>query len=445
MIGFETIGNATLTVFDDKPVLSTDPWVYGSPYFGSWGHKYSIPSEQITNIQNSKYIWLSHGHPDHIDYNSFKLFRDATILVPDHYGDRIYDYFSQKYKCIKLKSNEWFEISKNIRIKSFSDWNQDGALLVEILKKDIIFNQNDGQTRGWTKTIKNIIKNYENKFLLRLINWGDADMINIFDHHQNFILPQAANKPEVGIQYHNLMKSWNCNYAIPFSAFHKYIRKDSIKMNQFITPLKNHSDGFKDTYGSLLPAFIRWDCLKNDYQKISVEENNQLPQEPGLFGDNWSDDLDKNDIKEIQNYFLKIESLKKYWGIISFKVGSKEINIKMSNKNSQILFEAPRKSLMMSIKKEIFDDMLIGNFMKTTIINKKSLYPYFSPFVAKYSDNGNASSIKEIKKYFDYYKINSADYWRDMFLFKTEQIIRDFISPNSIIFKNLKKIKQKIY
>ena len=39
-------------------------------------------------------------------------------------------------------------ISKNIRIKSFSDWNQDGALLVELLKKDIIFNQNDGQSRG---------------------------------------------------------------------------------------------------------------------------------------------------------------------------------------------------------------------------------------------------------------------------------------------------------
>ena len=80
MIGFETIGNATLTVFDDKPVLSTDPWVYGSPYFGSWGHKYLIPSEQITNIQNSKYIWLSHGHPDHIDYNSFKLFKNSIIF-----------------------------------------------------------------------------------------------------------------------------------------------------------------------------------------------------------------------------------------------------------------------------------------------------------------------------------------------------------------------------
>ena len=89
MIGFETIGNATLTVFDDEPVLSTDPWIYGSPYFGSWGHKYLIPDEQINNIKNSKYIWLSHGHPDHIDYNSFKLFKNAIILVPDHYGDRI--------------------------------------------------------------------------------------------------------------------------------------------------------------------------------------------------------------------------------------------------------------------------------------------------------------------------------------------------------------------
>jgi hypothetical protein len=36
-IGFETIGNATVVVHDDGPVLATDPWVRGSAYFGSWG------------------------------------------------------------------------------------------------------------------------------------------------------------------------------------------------------------------------------------------------------------------------------------------------------------------------------------------------------------------------------------------------------------------------
>ena len=54
MIGFETIGNATVTVFDDKPMLSTDPWIFGNPYFGSWGHSYKITKPQLDNIKNSK-------------------------------------------------------------------------------------------------------------------------------------------------------------------------------------------------------------------------------------------------------------------------------------------------------------------------------------------------------------------------------------------------------
>ena len=139
MIGFETTGNATLTLFDDFPVLSTDPWIYGNPYFGSWGHRFKLPPEQLNNIKKAKYIWLSHGHPDHIDPDSFGIFKEKTLLIADHYGDRIFNDLSKKFKCIKLKSNDWFQISKNIRIKSFADWNQDSALLVEILKNEIIF------------------------------------------------------------------------------------------------------------------------------------------------------------------------------------------------------------------------------------------------------------------------------------------------------------------
>ena len=77
MLGFETIGNATITVFDDIPVLTTDPWINGNPYFGSWSHPYEIPENQLENILKSKYIWLSHGHPDHIDPDSLKLFEKS--------------------------------------------------------------------------------------------------------------------------------------------------------------------------------------------------------------------------------------------------------------------------------------------------------------------------------------------------------------------------------
>ena len=97
MLGFETVGNATLTVFDDGPVLSTDPWIDGTPYFGSWTHPYEISEANISNIINSKYIWLSHGHPDHIDSKSYKYLHNAIILIPDHFGDRIFHYFDKHF------------------------------------------------------------------------------------------------------------------------------------------------------------------------------------------------------------------------------------------------------------------------------------------------------------------------------------------------------------
>ena len=138
MIGFETIGNATVTVFDNSPILTTDPWIYGNPYFGSWKHKYEIPKEQLENIFNSKFIWLSHGHPDHADPESFKIFKNKTILISAHHGDRIYNDLSKDFNCIKLTNNKWYELSKNVRIKSFADWNQDSSLLIEIKKRYFI-------------------------------------------------------------------------------------------------------------------------------------------------------------------------------------------------------------------------------------------------------------------------------------------------------------------
>ena len=104
MLGFETIGNATVTVFDNEPVLTTDPWINGKPYFGSWCHKYKIPNQQLDNIKKSKFIWLSHGHPDHIDPDSLDLFKNKTLLIPDHYGDRIFNDLSKNFNCIKIKS-----------------------------------------------------------------------------------------------------------------------------------------------------------------------------------------------------------------------------------------------------------------------------------------------------------------------------------------------------
>ncbi len=444
MIGFETIGNANATFFDNsKPVLTTDPWLDGKPYFGSWIHKYSIPQEQKENIINSKYVWYSHGHPDHLDEASFKYFKNSIFLIPDHYGGRIINYLKKDFNCIKLKSNEWFKISKNIKIKCFSDWNQDASILVDILSKDIIFNQNDGKSLGWSNAIKKIIKNYKNRFLLKLACWGDADMINIYDENNKFIKPYASFQPNVGAMYSSSMKNWNCNFAIPFSSMHQYVRKDSVKMNEYVTPLNRHKDGFNSSSGELLPAFIKWDSEKGDFKEINPPQNNPALIDPEDLGDSWSDVLEKEDKVLIENYFKKMDHLKKKFGAIIFNVGDKDFVVELSKRKEQIRFSAPKNSLVTAIKNEIFDDMLIGNFMKTQLINIKSLYPDFTPYVTKYSDNGMAKNIQELKEYFKHYELSSANYWRDLFIINTEGFVRKNFSVDSPVYKAARIIHKK--
>ena len=73
------------------------------------------------------------------------------------------------------------------------------------------------------------------------------------------------------------------------------------------------------------------------------------------------------------------------------------------------------------------------------------VYTQILPVVAKYADNGLAKSKKELNDYFDYYRLNSADYWRDMCKFKTESIVRSFVSPQSKVYEFGKAVKQKLF
>jgi hypothetical protein len=444
-LGFETIGNATLTAFDNsKPIITTDPWVDGSPYFGSWGHSYEIPRIQCENIYNSKYVWLSHGHPDHLDALSIEQFKDTIFLIPDHYGNRIYKDLSEKGLNTEIiKSNTWLSLSKHIRVKSFADWNQDAALLINIGTEDIILNLNDGQALGWSKNIKQEIKQFKNRFLLKLYGWGDSDMINFYDPDGNFIAPPASKKPLVGKMYSEGMKEWSCNYSIPFSSSHRYQRTDSNHINKYVTPLKDHYAGFDCSAGVLLPAFITWEIETHTYNNIKPAKLDQVIHSPEKYGDNWSDQLENIDFEFIKNYFNQIDHLKDWLGNIHFVVGGVKNTLKISNSKKDIIFEVPRNSLMAAIKYEIFDDLLIGNFMRTTLINFTTLSYDYTPYVTKYADNGQAKNREEVREYFQaYHKRSSFSYLSDRFRFKSEEIFRRHISPETKLYKIAKPLKK---
>ena len=82
--------------------------------------------------------------------------------------------------------------------------------------------------------------------------------------------------------------------------------------------------------------------------------------------------------------------------------------------------------------------------MKTRLLNVPSLYPDFTPYVTKYGDNGNVYSKQELKKYFDYYKFNSSNFWIDFLRIKSETFIRAKLGSYKSIYYLARSIRRSL-
>jgi hypothetical protein len=267
-IGFETIGNAIVVCHDRGPILATDPWLMGNAYFGSWTFSHLIPKEQFEAIRQCQFIWLSHGHPDHLCSESIRFLRPRTILLPDHVGRRIFNSLCELgFNVQILQDRTWVRLTDRIRVMCIADYNQDGILLIDVGGR-LVANLNDAYEHGWGYFIRKIIKNYKISFLLRSAGYGDSDMINLYSDGGEFILPGASKKFPVGKKISNMTRFFGTKYFVPFSSMHKYQRADSIWANQYTTPLSAYSEGFHSNTCELLPAFIRYDCATDQWEPI---------------------------------------------------------------------------------------------------------------------------------------------------------------------------------
>lgn len=415
-LGFETIGNATLICHDDGPVLATDPWLDGSAYFGSWKHTHEIPAEQREHIQACPYLWISHGHPDHLSLESLETLREKEILLPDHYtvgqsrGRIATDLAGMGYNVRVLKDGEWTRLSDKVRVCSIGDYYQDAILLVD-LGGHLIVDSNDAGDLGAGAFVRETVRKFDNTFLLALTGYGDADMINFFDESGQRVPPPAMDKMPFGQGIAGILEAFGIDYYVPFAAMHKYQRTDSAWANQCLTPIGSHYVGFASENSAILPAFVRFDLERDDCAPIKPPRTSDELLEPEAFGDDWSAPWQAGDRAKIDAYFKPVSHLKKLLAYVRFVVGGEEHRCEINPQEHErgITFELPRASLMTAIEYCIFDDLLIGNFAKTTLHGDwerqgtTALYPDFAPFL-KYADQGEARSADEVRKYFAEYR-----------------------------------------
>ena len=416
MIEVDTIGNATLIVSENGcPLLATDVWLEeDSAYFGSWVLSHVVPHKQRSKIKKCKYIFISHYHPDHLNLGSLRHCKGATILLAQHYGSRVErDLRSAGFTVLNLPSRKWISLGVGVRIMLFNNELQDSALMIEIDeagRKSLLVNLNDSGAIGFAASVARLASSYQSSIYLGLHGYGDADMINFFDLSGRRIPPLAAKRLPVGADVYAAMRKFGCNIAIPFSSFHQYQRRDSWWANEFVTPVQAYFEGFPvGTERRIYAPFqqITFEGGEIILEPINPAENMiEVPVSEAMFGDDWSEILSGKDFEICKKYFQSISTLSKGFRSIDLLVGGVKHRVLSGQRGAvELQFEVPRKSLLRAVRREIFDDLLIGNFMKTTIIGSKTLYsPDFTLSVAKYSDNGGVKLADQMKEYFAYYK-----------------------------------------
>ncbi len=407
-LAFETVGNATLIAHDQVPILATDPWLFGPAYFGSWILTHQVPDEQLASIRACPYVWVSHGHPDHLNMPSLETLKDSTILLADHVGGRIREVLEQDgFRVRVLPDREWVPLSPRVRVLSIADVYQDSVLLVD-LDGTLVINANDCNDHGWSPLVRREARRAKDSFLLALSGYGDADMLNYLDADGNRIPPRAALKIPPGKGITAKMRLLGAKHFVPFASMHQYQRGDTVWANEYTTPLADLSLGFDPAAGELLPAFIRYDCITRSVTRLDPPANEVVPQPPETFGDDWSEQLTEADETKIREYLTAIGSLVEVLDSVTFRVGGRDTEVVLGHGTGRsVRFEVPRKSLMDTVEWEIFDDLLIGNFMKTTLSGPwptGSLRPDFTARIAKYADNGRAFSSGEVEVYRGVYK-----------------------------------------
>ena len=84
---------------DNKNTLLTDPWYTGSAFNDGWSLLYENEKNNITDVlKKTKFIFLSHEHPDHF---SIKFFKEYAKVIKENKIKIIFQSTQERKSSVK--------------------------------------------------------------------------------------------------------------------------------------------------------------------------------------------------------------------------------------------------------------------------------------------------------------------------------------------------------
>jgi hypothetical protein len=399
--GFETLGNASIAFRDgDCAVLVTDPWLTGTCYFGSWGLDRPLTEDELALVRASEYVWISHGHPDHFHVPSLALLRpEQKILLPDHYSSDIKDYLVKRGFAVEVMPyRTWKQLSPGIRALCLDNENQDAILLIEA-GDSLVVDLNDSPLCGERRFIRDIVRRYDKKrTYMAALCLNDADMFNIVDAKGRRVIdPPEQRKPGMIWALARTAESLGVGAYVSSASQHIYVRRDAVWANPYRVGWAGVVRHWTRPDIRIIEPFVRVNLDTGEYQRKHPEQTSDVSQiTDATSDDDWAVPLREEEWVALSGFFKSIEIPRPCVDYVEFRVVDETRRIWINpeplgqSETRGIAFHAPAHSLMSAVKLGYFDTILIGNFM-TAELRGVTLYPHFTPIVAKLA---GASGVK---------------------------------------------------
>lgn len=405
-LSVKTMGNATVQLWaDGKPVLTTDPWLVGRAYFDSWALHHPMTQEEIDSALNSDFLWISHGHPDHLHVESLELFAKVKkLFVPNHYHDEIASMLEgMGFDVTVMDYRKWYRLTPELEILCLDNINQDAILLMKF-GGNLLVNLNDSPLCGEDSFVRQLAHEHgrDRSYVFKLVGIS-ADMLNYIDADGN----RTAGDPE---QYKpgcikdaaRQINDLGVGHFCMSSSQHIFVRDDSRWANDYDFTYEDFKRHWNQDHIEVLPPFVTIDLANGRYEEDWPTRTADASQYLNSNGaDDWSETLSDAEWQRVKDFFGKFETIEDIVDFVDCTVGGETQRVyarhRQRSKPRGVRFHVPKRSLLETIEWGYFDDLLIGNFMKTELVNM-GLYPDFTPRIAKYGGNAKVFDKAGLQK-----------------------------------------------
>lgn len=277
----QTIGHASILLRNSKnePILLSDPWLIGSCYWRSWWLQNYPTAEQFPELQNVKYCYITHEHPDHYHMPSIrKLGKTPTYISPKLPEENIAKYLnSLEFKSSALTPLNWYKLDDGISVLSIPLYNDDSCLLIDTPKAFIV-NLNDSKpTNAQLNRLRAYTDKVADKKIIVLSSYSPASIVNSFRKDSQYV--SIKDKTEYIKYINSLVDTLGADYFIPFASQVIFYRPDSSWANQYKVTYDDMDKNWTASKTKLLHPYTTIDLETFAHSFVSPADYNHNSEE----------------------------------------------------------------------------------------------------------------------------------------------------------------------